>query len=242
MKEPSMLAQPETVATGWRTHARCRDVDVDVMVPGGPGEVGTAGQIRRAKRVCQGCRVRGECLQAALGSGDEGVWGGLDQAERMLLETSRRADHDGPAPTVRNCTRCGLTCVPQSPAGPPVCELCRDKPAGGVKAEDHRVRIEWMILNDYSYTQIGVELGLSKYQVMHACQRWGISSKVTYSPADPASLQPCGTPAALLRHRRNNPGISRDELTCACRLPMSGSGRAHRYRNPQRQKTEGTAA
>jgi hypothetical protein len=242
MKEPSMLAQPETVTTGWRTHARCRDVDADVMVPGEPGEVGTPDQIRRAKRVCQGCRVRGECLQAALGSGDEGVWGGLDQAERMLLETGRRADHDGPAPTVRNCTRCGLTCVPQSPAGPPVCELCRDKSAGGVKAEDHRVRIEWMILNDYSYTQIGVELGLSKYQVMHACQRWGISSKVTYSPADPASLQPCGTPAALLRHRRNNPGISRDELTCACRLPMSGSGRAHRYRNPQRQKTEGTAA
>ena len=65
----------------WRDYAACRDVDPDLFFP-----LGTSGaslpQIEEAKQICRMCPVCGPCLQWALDSGDDGVWGGTTEDER----------------------------------------------------------------------------------------------------------------------------------------------------------------
>ncbi|WP_370424318.1 WhiB family transcriptional regulator (plasmid) [Streptomyces sp. QH1-20] len=73
----------------WRHNAVCREEDPDLFFP-----VGNTGpallQIEEAKAVCRRCPVMKQCLQWALGSGqDFGVWGGLSEDERRSLK--RRA-------------------------------------------------------------------------------------------------------------------------------------------------------
>ena len=74
-----------TVRTNWREHAACRKADPDLFFPisgAGPARV----QVERAKAVCAGCTVRGDCLRYALAAGPlQGVWGGLTEEERRLL-------------------------------------------------------------------------------------------------------------------------------------------------------------
>jgi WhiB family redox-sensing transcriptional regulator len=70
----------------WRHHAACRDEDPELFFP-----VGTSGpallQITEAKTVCRRCPVNAECLNWALGSGqDAGVWGGMSEDERRALK------------------------------------------------------------------------------------------------------------------------------------------------------------
>jgi len=44
-------------------------------------------QQQRAKQVCHRCPVRWECLAYAFGAGQEdGIWGGLTPAERLVLK------------------------------------------------------------------------------------------------------------------------------------------------------------
>lgn len=44
-----------------------------------------------AKRICQTCPVRQECLDFADQEGyDDGIWGGLDRDERKKLKNSKR--------------------------------------------------------------------------------------------------------------------------------------------------------
>lgn len=42
-----------------------------------------------AKRTCKRCPVREECLQSALETSAEGIWGGLDDKERAALKEPR---------------------------------------------------------------------------------------------------------------------------------------------------------
>lgn len=69
----------------WAERGACRDVDPDTLfVPG-------AAQ-HRAKRVCDACPVRTECLAEALDNRMEfGIWGGLTERERRSL-LRRRPD------------------------------------------------------------------------------------------------------------------------------------------------------
>ena len=47
---------------------------------------------RPAKRICQACEVRAECLDYALQAGEEhGIWGGLTTGQRRALARERRA-------------------------------------------------------------------------------------------------------------------------------------------------------
>ena len=70
----------------WQERARCRDYDPEVFFP----EKG--GSTREAKRICQGCEVRSECLDYALAHDERfGIWGGLSERER------RRAKRVSPA-------------------------------------------------------------------------------------------------------------------------------------------------
>ena len=71
----------ETVEEQWQDRALCAQTDPEAFFP----EKG--GSTREAKRICQGCEVRSECLEYAL-SNDErfGIWGGLSERERRRLK------------------------------------------------------------------------------------------------------------------------------------------------------------
>jgi WhiB family transcriptional regulator, redox-sensing transcriptional regulator len=79
--------------TWWRELAACRDYDPELFFPIGKTGLGRA-EVRQAKAVCAGCPVREQCLEFALGTGQEfGVWGGYDEDERRVLRRPlRRAE------------------------------------------------------------------------------------------------------------------------------------------------------
>lgn len=68
----------------WQEHALCAQTDPEAFFP----EKG--GSTREAKKVCQTCEVRRECLEYALANDERfGIWGGLSERERRKLK--RRA-------------------------------------------------------------------------------------------------------------------------------------------------------
>ncbi|MEW2273703.1 WhiB family transcriptional regulator [Streptomyces griseofuscus] len=75
----------------WREHAECRYEDPDLFFPigsTGPAQV----QAEEAKKVCQRCPVRQECLDWALDTGQGiGVWGGTTELERRRLRRRARS-------------------------------------------------------------------------------------------------------------------------------------------------------
>lgn len=73
----------------WRMQAACRSEDPELFFP-----VSTSGpalrQIETAKAVCHRCPVCARCLDWAMESGiNDGIWGGLTEAERRTLARSR---------------------------------------------------------------------------------------------------------------------------------------------------------
>ncbi len=85
---PSALDAPPTGLSGltpedpgWQELALCAQTDPEAFFP----EKG--GSTREAKRVCQSCEVRQECLEYALGNDERfGIWGGLSERERRRLK------------------------------------------------------------------------------------------------------------------------------------------------------------
>jgi WhiB family redox-sensing transcriptional regulator len=65
----------------WQDRALCAQTDPEAFFP----EKG--GSTREAKRICQGCDVRAECLEYALAHDERfGIWGGLSERERRRLK------------------------------------------------------------------------------------------------------------------------------------------------------------
>jgi WhiB family transcriptional regulator, redox-sensing transcriptional regulator len=65
----------------WQDRALCAQTDPEAFLP----EKG--GSTREAKRICQGCEVRSECLEYALAHDERfGIWGGLSERERRKLK------------------------------------------------------------------------------------------------------------------------------------------------------------
>ncbi len=65
----------------WQERALCAQTDPEAFFP----EKG--GSTREAKRICQGCEVRAECLEYALAHDERfGIWGGLSERERRRLK------------------------------------------------------------------------------------------------------------------------------------------------------------
>lgn len=65
----------------WQEKALCAQTDPEAFFP----EKG--GSTREAKRICQGCEVKGECLEYALANDERfGIWGGLSERERRRLK------------------------------------------------------------------------------------------------------------------------------------------------------------
>lgn len=65
----------------WQDRALCAQTDPEAFFP----EKG--GSTREAKRICQVCEVRSECLEYALAHDERfGIWGGLSERERRKLK------------------------------------------------------------------------------------------------------------------------------------------------------------
>ena len=72
------------LATGpsWRSAAACRSADPELFFP--LSESGKAlEQIAEAKAICADCPVRRQCLEFALRTRPDGIWGGLTERERQ---------------------------------------------------------------------------------------------------------------------------------------------------------------
>ena len=67
----------------WTARALCNPLTADGWFP----DLDDLAEARPAKRVCARCPVRQDCLELALtlDPPPEGIWGGLDEAERQLL-------------------------------------------------------------------------------------------------------------------------------------------------------------
>ena len=71
----------EEGALGWQELALCAQTDPEAFFP----EKGAS--TREAKRVCQSCEVRAECLEYALANDERfGIWGGLSERERRRFK------------------------------------------------------------------------------------------------------------------------------------------------------------
>lgn len=67
-------------ALAWQVDALCAQTDPEAFFP----EKG--GSTREAKRICDGCEVRSECLEYALANDERfGIWGGLSERDRRKL-------------------------------------------------------------------------------------------------------------------------------------------------------------
>ncbi|MBB1258303.1 WhiB family transcriptional regulator [Streptomyces alkaliterrae] len=83
-----------TTTRDWRTRAVCREDDPELFFP--IGDKGFALlQAEEAKSVCRRCPVQDECLDSALATNAEGVWGGTTEAERRAI---KRAAARNPRP------------------------------------------------------------------------------------------------------------------------------------------------
>lgn len=65
----------------WQDKGLCAQTDPEAFFPD------KGGSTREAKRICQGCEVRSECLAYALDNDERfGIWGGLSERERRRIK------------------------------------------------------------------------------------------------------------------------------------------------------------
>jgi WhiB family redox-sensing transcriptional regulator len=82
----------------WREEARCRGMDPDIFFHG------RRRSAARARRICAGCPVVGECLDYAISEKLWfGVWGGMTPRERRVVWRTRTTWTDqNPTPSLRD--------------------------------------------------------------------------------------------------------------------------------------------
>lgn len=72
-------------ALDWRADGACQSADPDLFFPIATGGV-AAKQATKAQRICAGCRVRQQCLDFAMRTGEiHGIWGGTTPEERIRV-------------------------------------------------------------------------------------------------------------------------------------------------------------
>lgn len=77
---PGIRREDDDEPLGWQGDALCAQTDPEAFFP----EKG--GSTREAKRICDSCEVRAECLSYALENDERfGIWGGLSERERRKL-------------------------------------------------------------------------------------------------------------------------------------------------------------
>lgn len=70
----------------------CRNNNPDLWFPVGTGGLAIK-QANEAKGHCAACPIKQPCLEWALKLGEQGIWGGTDEAERRVI---RRHEHVHP--------------------------------------------------------------------------------------------------------------------------------------------------
>lgn len=65
----------------WRSQAACRDTNPDLFFP----SENSTRQTKAAKAICQGCFCRVQCLEYAISTDSEGIWGGSTYDERVII-------------------------------------------------------------------------------------------------------------------------------------------------------------
>jgi WhiB family redox-sensing transcriptional regulator len=84
----------------WQERALCAQTDPEAFFP----EKG--GSTREAKRICNRCEVRTECLEYALGHDERfGIWGGLSERERRRLKRGETVGPKKESPRVAQVRR-----------------------------------------------------------------------------------------------------------------------------------------
>jgi WhiB family transcriptional regulator, redox-sensing transcriptional regulator len=72
----------------WYQDAACKGMNPKLFYAEGQSQASIE-IVRRAREVCAGCSVRGECLEVGL-TQDLGVWGGMSVEERRAVKRQRR--------------------------------------------------------------------------------------------------------------------------------------------------------
>jgi WhiB family redox-sensing transcriptional regulator len=108
----------QPAARNWRMAAACRHADPELFFPVSSGRP-AAEQTARAKALCSGCSVQPACLQFAVDTQAEGVWGGTTEEERRLvlpavvpvLADGGARDHQGGWPVTQPLDKMQRACL-----------------------------------------------------------------------------------------------------------------------------------
>ena len=103
----------------WRDDAACKGLDTTLFHP----ERGA--NVKRAKQVCQGCSVVGECLAYALVNYEKhGIWGGMSERQRRDLRAklTRAGLLSPPLAPIQHGTEAGFSAHRRRGETP--CRLC----------------------------------------------------------------------------------------------------------------------
>jgi len=132
---PTITADPPE----WTLVALCLGIDPEIFYP--PAGSDAARVTREAKRICDLCPVRTECLTYALSHGEVnyGVWGGLTPLERRQLAPRPGR---GLARARRNPARCGTEAGygRHKRLGEPACRPCLDALSAAQRRRTSRTR------------------------------------------------------------------------------------------------------
>jgi WhiB family redox-sensing transcriptional regulator len=84
---PARPAAPAEPEGDWKDRAACHGIeDPDIFWPPGNTPLVLARYLPKAKRVCNGCPVRAECLAYALATDQlDGIWAGTTPDERHAM-------------------------------------------------------------------------------------------------------------------------------------------------------------
>lgn len=83
----ALLTEPPHTEQDWRERGLCAQTDPEAFFP----EKG--GSTRPAKRMCDGCEVRDDCLAYALEHDERfGIWGGKSERERRQIRREQQPE------------------------------------------------------------------------------------------------------------------------------------------------------
>lgn len=75
----------------WKNKAACKKEDINIFFPAGSKEDKDKAN-RKAKKICEGCEVKEECLERALSKPERhGTWGGMTEKERSDFLKKQKA-------------------------------------------------------------------------------------------------------------------------------------------------------
>jgi WhiB family transcriptional regulator, redox-sensing transcriptional regulator len=84
-RDDELRARRRITREDWRSAAACLPADSELFFPLSDSGMSVE-QAARAKAICAGCPVRGDCLAFAVRTGQaHGIWGGMTAGERAVI-------------------------------------------------------------------------------------------------------------------------------------------------------------